>query len=132
MSVAYYIVLDSDEANFDSFVDGKAVAHAIEDLNAICEHTGLPILESFVGQSIDDLEDMLGEDIELPEGESGEHVWHTAEAGITYIDALMAAIRNSQHDLAALDDVLEDLQEYKNVLEQAKEADMKWHLALDI
>lgn len=131
MSVAYYIVLDNDAPDFDSFVNGKAVAHAIEDLNELCEQAGLPLLESFVGQSVDDIADMLGEDIDLPEDETGEHVWHTAEAGITYLDSLMDAIRNNQHGLEASSDVLEDLEEYKSVLEQAKDASMKWHLALD-
>jgi len=132
MSVAYYIVLDNDEPGFDPFVNGKAIAHAIEELDQLCEQAGLPRLESFIGQSAEDVAELLGEDIDWPEDEEAEHVWHTADSGIAYIEALIHAIRNMQHGSQASDEVLEDLEEYKNVLEQAKEVGAKWHLALDI
>ncbi|MFZ6756729.1 hypothetical protein ACO0K9_05870 [Undibacterium sp. Ji50W] len=132
MSVAYYIVLDNDEPGFDSFVNGKAIAHAIEELDTLCEQADLPRLESFMGQSAEDMADMLGEEIDLPEDDAAPLVWHTADAGIAYIEAVIYAIDNMQHGLQASDEVLEDLEEYRRVLEQAKEVDAKWYLALDM
>ncbi len=72
MSVAYYMVLDADEPGFDTFVNGKAVAHATDELDALCHQNGLQTLDSFMGQSMDEFSDMLGEDVELPEGEDGD------------------------------------------------------------
>ena len=69
MGVAYYIVLDNDEPGFDTFVNGKAVARAIDELDALCDEAGLAKLDSFMGQSADDFADLLGEDIEYLEGQ---------------------------------------------------------------
>lgn len=130
MSVAYYIILDTETPGFDTFVNGKAIAHA-DDLEAFCAKCGLPALESFVSQSREELEDMLEEDVELPEGESDDAQWFDAEEGVNYVDALIAALRKEPDALEATADVIDDLLEYKAVLEQAQAIDAKWRLAPD-
>ena len=130
MSVAFYIVLDAEELGFDTFVNGKAIAHA-DDLDAFCVKCGLPTLESFVSQSREELEEMLDEDIEIPEGEAGDAQWFDAEDGVEYVDALIAALRREPDALEATADVIDDLLEYKSVLEKAQAIEAKWRLALD-
>lgn len=132
MSVAYYIVLNAEEPGFDTFVNGKAVAHATDELDALCQENGLQTLDSFMGQSMDEISDMLGEDIELPEGEDGAGTWFEPSEGLALFNALIAAIERNP---SVLDDplpVLEDLREYKAVLERAAAIEAQWHLALDI
>lgn len=132
MSVAYYVVLDIEEPGFDTFVSGKAVARASEELDALCHRTGLQTLDSFMGQSMDDFEDLLGEDIELPDGDDGQAKWFEPAEGIALIESIVSAIKQSVTSVPSADAVLEDLEEYKAVLEQALKIKAKWHLALDI
>ncbi len=148
MSVAYYIVLDTEEQGFDTFVNGKAVAHAADELDALCSQNGLQTLDSFMGQSMDEFADMLGEgdddDDEEGEDESGESLesdergvrgdekWFAPSDGLTAINAIIAAIERNPSALSDPDAVLEDLEEYKAVLERAQAIEAQWLLALDI
>lgn len=132
MSLAYYIVLDNDEPGFETFVNGKAVAHSAEELDALCGHLGLPIFESFMGQSLDDLEDLLGDDLDLPEGEDGDAKWFEPRDGISMIAPLISHLKNHPDVFPSAGDVLEDLEEYRTLLEQADGIGAKWHLAMDM
>ncbi|HEY8023317.1 MAG TPA: hypothetical protein VIF60_02035 [Burkholderiaceae bacterium] len=132
MGVAYYIVLDNDEPGFDTFVNGKAVARAIDELDALCDEAGLAKLDSFMGQSADDFADLLGEEIEYPEGQEDGNLWFEPQAGVELIDALMEQIEQNRDTFEAPDDLLEDLEEYKQVLLRAEAIGALWHLALDI
>lgn len=131
MSVAYYVVLDIEDPGFDTFVNGKAVARASEKLAALCHRTGLQTLDSFMGQSLDDFEDFLDEDIELPD-DDGQTKWFEPAEGIALIESLISAIQQSPASVPFADAVLEEFEEYKAVLEQALKIKAKWHLALDI
>jgi hypothetical protein len=131
MSVAYYIELDDEDPGFETFVNGKAVAHAIEDLDALCEREGIAKLEDFMGQSMDDVADMLGEDIDMPDDAESDALWFEAQAGLDAIDALVGAIQKTPDALSDADAVLEDLAEYRAVLQQAAALGARWHLALD-
>ncbi|MGD0958268.1 MAG: hypothetical protein ABSB19_00525 [Methylomonas sp.] len=130
MSVAYYIVLDVEEPGFDTFVNGKAIAHALEELDALCLRNELPTLDSFMGQSMADFEDLLDEDIELPE--DGEVEWFKPNDGIALIESIVSAIERNPDAISSADDVLEDLLEYNAVLKQAQGVNARWRLALDI
>jgi hypothetical protein len=132
MGVAYYIVLDCEEPGFDYSIDGKAIGDAIEDLESVSDRHGLPKLTDFLGQSMSDISDMLGEDIELPDGEEEGDVWFDPEAGIELLDALREKIRAEPQAVASSEEVLEEIAEYRQVLVQAKAAGAKWHLAMDI
>ena len=132
MGVAYYIALDNEEAGFDTFVSGKSVARAIEELDAISERHGLPRLEDFMGQPMSEFADMLGDDTELPDDAEGAELWFEPEAGIAFLDALSEKIRAEPQALTSPDEVLGDLAEYRQVLMQAKGIGAKWHWALDI
>jgi hypothetical protein len=132
MSVAYYIVLDTEEPEFDTFVNGKAVAHASEELDALCHSSGLPTLDSFMGQSMSEFADLLGEDIELPDGADGETQWFQPSDGIALIESMISTIKRNPTSVTSVDEVLEDLEEYKVVLEKARSIHAQWHLALDI
>ena len=134
MSLAYYIVLDNEEPGFETFVNGKAVAHAIDELDALCDRLGLPMLDSFMGQSADELADLLDEEIELPEGEDPDDdgKWFEPRTGIRLIDALVTALKENPDAVESADSLIEDLTEYHHVLAQAQAIGARWHLAVDI
>ena len=129
MSVAYYIVLDNYDPGFETFVNGKFLAHE-NRLHKLCKKLGLKTFEDFLAISEEDISDMLGEDIELPEGE-GEQ-WFTPEEGLAWVSSLFAHIDANPKSVAESQGCLEDLAEYIEVLEKAKAIGSKWHLNLDI
>ncbi len=128
MSVAYYIVLDRDDPGFDTFVNGKFLAHE-DGLDALCKQLGLKTCEDFLSMSEDEFSDMLDEDIELPAGE-GEQ-WFTPEEGLAWVAALAAHIAANPASVAKPRGCLEDLAEYAEVLEKARAIQARWHLGLD-
>jgi len=109
MGVAYYIVLDNEEPGFDAFVNGKYLANETTKLDAICDKLGIRKFDDFLTMSEDDISDMLGENIDLPEGE-GEQ-WFTADEGIAFVSALIAHIKTNPKDVKNPEGVLEDLAE---------------------
>lgn len=129
MSVAYYIVLDTDEPEFDTFVNGKYLAHEA-GLDALCKQLHLKTFESYLAMSDDDISDMLGEDVDLPEGE-GEQ-WFSAEEGLTWATTLAAYIKAHPSAVTEPQGCIDDLTEYADVFEKAKDIGAKWHLSLDI
>lgn len=144
MSLAYYIVLNNKEPDFDDFVNGKAVAHAVEALDEVCAQAGLPGLDSFAGQSCEELAEMLGDDFDdSDEDEDGDEEvipvkrqysdekWFDAEEGISLMDALVVAIGQHPKIIPDPDEIIEELKGYKSVLEQAKTISAKWHFAID-
>ncbi len=131
MSVAYYVVLDVEEPRFDPWVNGKAVAHAVEELDALCQQSGLQTLDSFLGQAMEDIADMLDEDIELPDGDDGLAKWFEPAEGIALIESIVSVIQQNPTSLSSSAEVLEDLAEYQTVLEKARGIKARWHFALD-
>jgi len=136
MSFAYYIVLDNEEPGFETFVNGKAVAHAADELDALCNKLGLPLLDSFMGQSPSELADMLsdqhdGDDEEFTGPEYSDATWFEPRDGLTLVDAIIAHLQNNPAAVASAADVVDDLHEYKSLLEQAHGIGAKWHLAID-
>ena len=136
MSVAYYIVLDNKEPGFDPFVNGKVVAHAAENLEKVATLAGIQPLESFMGQSSDELMDMLSDDFDDEDDEDSEdhysdRKWFEPSDGIALIDALAKAVRQHPQIIPNPDEVIEDLEEYKDVLQKAASIKAKWHFAID-
>ncbi len=129
MSLAYYIVLDNEEPGFETSVNGKALANE-DDLDSLCGKLGLMALDDFLTMSGDHISDLLGEDVELPEGE-GEK-WFTPEEGLEVFAALSAHIKANPKAVSNAAGCLRDLSEYTAVLENAKSIGAKWHLNLDI
>ena len=130
MSVAYYIVLDNDEPGFDAFVNGKFVAKEATKLDVICNKLGIRKFDDFLTMSEDDISDMLGEEVELPEGE--EEQWFTADEGIAFVNALITHLKENPKDVKNPEGVLEDLAEYADIFEKAKNVGANWHLNMDI
>ncbi|KGF71553.1 hypothetical protein DO97_17660 [Neosynechococcus sphagnicola sy1] len=130
MGVAYYIAFNKEELAVD-FTDGKSVARAIDDLNRLAEELGVKPLEAFMGQSVDDIADMLGEEIVVEDGSDGAASWFDPVEGIAVLDALILALQSDPKRLMSSQDVVEDLQSYKDALLAADTHKAKWHLAID-
>jgi hypothetical protein len=131
MGVAYYIEVDKHDLDVLGDIDGKSVAKAMDDLTILAEELGLPPLDSFMGQSMDDMSDLLGEDIEMDEGIDGAAKWFEPAAGIKVIDGLLKAMAEDPGRIKNAVHVAEDLRSYRDALTQAADAGANWHLAID-
>ena len=123
------IVLDKEDVDFDAFVNGKAVAKAIDDLAGVCAKLGLLPLDDFLATSPDDIEDLLDEDIDIPDC---EEAWFAPDEGLKLIGALSRHLQANPKDVKDARSVLDDLAEYSEVLTQAKAVGAKWHFHLDL
>lgn len=133
MSLAYYIVLDQPDPGFDTFVNGKFLAHE-DGLNAFCAAHQLPGCEDFLSLSAADFDDFFGDDLDdtLPLSEAPDTPWFSAEEGLSWVARLSAQIAAHPEALANPQGCLDDLAEYTAVLTQAKASGARWHLKMDI
>ncbi|MGI9263210.1 MAG: hypothetical protein ACR2QR_14285 [Woeseiaceae bacterium] len=120
MSVAYFVVLNSDDPGFDAFVDGKMLAQQLDDVNAIAAGLGLKALEDYAFQ---DLSEFGGPDMDVQ--------WFDADEGINWACSLKQHLQDNPDGIGDTGDVVEDLNDYLRVFEEAKRRGLKWHLELD-
>lgn len=130
MGVAYYIEFDNETLEVD-YTDGKSVAKAMDELNALAEEIGVSPLEQFMGQSMDDIGDMLGEDIEMDDGSDGAAAWFEPAEGITVLERLIAELKANPKRIRSASAVVDDLESYCVALQTAHAQGAKWHLAID-
>ena len=125
MSTAFYIVLEKEEVEFDTFVNGKSIAQVADNIFELCESNSLKTLEYFISQDPTEFLD----DFDLP-GEF-KHQWYDAQEGLDYFDSLVSLINENACGINK-GEVISDLNEFIGVLQKAKQKNIKWHLELDI
>jgi hypothetical protein len=132
MSVAWYIVLERKISGFDHDVDGKALSGAGKVLDALAGDAGVQPLMDFFSASPEELAgfsedqgiDLKEKAIKLP-----PEKWFSADEGLKTVRALIQAVDNGKTEHA--DKILDDLKEFKKVLEVARNNGVGWHLAVD-
>ena len=119
----------------DTFVNGKAIAHAEEKrLAAIMEALGVKSLVEFFSTVPEELSGLLGEF----EDEAGavpglpEEEWFSAAEGLSTVTALLAYLRERKGELEDQDHIVSDLEEYERVLDALAREGVRWHLSIDI
>jgi hypothetical protein len=132
MSAALYIVLADADPGFDTQVDGKALSHAETELQALAQRLAVaPLMEFF---SMDPA-DMLAEAEEFDAGVTADEVpaeqWFSAESGLKTVQTLLEYLRANPGEIAAGPAVANDLARFQEILEQARERSIRWHLAVD-
>ena len=132
MSVAYFIVIKPEIEGFDPFVNGKAIAKVNEKaLTKLCNSLKVRPLVEFVSQNPDDLAAFLeSEGVDDP-GEIPQEQWFSADDGLTTVRALKQHLAENPDALKNAAAIVEDLDEYENVLDRVKKENVKWHLDVD-
>jgi hypothetical protein len=125
VSTAFYIALEKDDVEFDTFVNGKAIADVADDLNELCESNNIKAIDDFLSQDPSEFLD----DFELPD--DFEIKWYEAQEGLDYFTSLIGLINANDCNFNK-EEVVSDLNEYLDVLQKVKAANLKWHLELDI
>lgn len=120
MSTAYFIVLNTDDPGFDSFVDGKMLTSNLDTLNENIEELGLKAFEEYASQ---DLSEYGGPDME-PQ-------WFKAAEGTIWVSKVMRHLHDNADAVPDAQAILEDLDDYMRVFTEAGKRELKWHLELD-
>jgi len=124
MSIAHFIVLDNEEVDFDTFVNGKSIAHVYEELNNFCKKHELKTIEDF--QYFGD----LFEDFDVIETSNQETKWLEAKEGIDWATSLINKLESKSTNFD-IKPVVNDLNEYLAVFQNAAKVDAKWYFELD-
>lgn len=141
MSLALFIVPES-QLQVDASINGKALAHAIESLEALTETLGVTPLEDFMDHTetlelLEDLdEDEMDEDDFAAEERmiSGDREWFDPAEGLKTVTALLKALQQDPEQVYggfSSQDAQEDLKDLQRVLEACVHEGVQFHLALD-
>ena len=131
MSAAYYIVLDREIDGIDLFVNGKAVARESDRLALMTQALGLRDINEFVSADPDDLAATAEEfGIDLPD-EPPPETWFAPEEGLSWVSQLQAHLTANPDEVGDADTVLDDLAEYRALLNAAQTHEVRWHFAVD-
>ncbi|WP_428737331.1 hypothetical protein [Sulfurimonas sp.] len=128
MSLAYYIVLDKD-VSFDTFVNGKTLANVADKLSQFSQENHLPLLEDFLSQNSEDMDEFLDEFDEFEF--DVEEMWFDAKEGIEWLDQLIKLLQEKQPSFSS-SMLLEDLSTLLDILQKAQQVGAKWRLAIDL
>ena len=143
MGAAYYIVVDTDEPDFDTTVDGKALSRNASQIDAIATSLGFRTLNGYFSISPEDarlqMADLLGIEDENdlpPENEAAiskvpPEEWYDAEHGLEYATRVSEYIRDNPNSVRDVDAVLNDLDQMKQVMSDAVQRGLKWHFLVD-
>ena len=129
MGVAFYIELDKEDVDFETFVDGKSIAQAFDKLTIFSQNNGLKSIEDYVYQDVSEFAEEF-EDMGMDVPEQMEQ-WYDAEEGISWATDMIKNLETKSPEFAT-EYVIDDFKCYLEIFENAKKVDAKWHLAVDI
>ena len=127
MGVAYFIALDKEDPGFETFVNGKAIARASDEIRSITEKLGVKSIDELT--SFGDLVDEFDLTDDIPEMET---VWFDPQYGIDWVKAVTQYVASNRSTLKEPDGVIEELDEYRQIFQKAKAIGAKWHFELDL
>lgn len=130
MGYALFIVLEREIPEVDSFVNGKALAHAEPELAQIAATLGLqPLMDFFAADPAEYFDEEELGDLDLP---AAPIVWHEASEGLPTVEGLLNHLRQQPQALPNSEKVIDDLQECITVLKAAEQHRVRWYLGIDI
>jgi hypothetical protein len=132
MSAAIYIVLARDVPGIDNCASGKALSRAEHVLTPLAHELSVRPLMDFFSMSTEDYA-AQAEEFSLPLGSEGppDEEWFTADEGLRTVRALLAHVDAHPEAVEAPGRVLDDLRDFADVLEAAREHGTRWHLGVD-
>jgi hypothetical protein len=133
MAASMYIVVEGVDPGFDTFVNGRSLARHEDALERLALSLGVrPLIEFFSA-------DENSMSLLIEEGAGNQELlrrlpppqWYSAEDGLITVDALLQALQDDPQQLGTEGkQVLSELKEYSEVLEKARDREMRWHLAV--
>lgn len=128
-----YIVVEGEDPGFDTFVNGRSLARHEDALEKLALSLGArPLIEFFSAD-----ENSMA--LLIEEGAGDQELmrklpppqWYQPADGLKTVQSLLQALRDDPQQLGTEGkQVLSELKEYAEVLEKAREREMRWHLAV--
>lgn len=128
-----YIVVEGDDPGFDTFVNGRSLARHEDALEKLALRLGVrPLIEFFSAD-----ENSMA--LLIEEGAGDQELlrklpppqWYAPTDGLKTVQALLQALHDDPQQLGTEGkQVLSELREYAEVLEKARDREMRWHLAV--
>jgi hypothetical protein len=135
MSAAFFIVLDRKDLGFDTMVNGKFLSQGAKRLEKIAKSLGICPLEEYVSYSPEEaramMEDMGTDPDDVAGMELPEQKWYDPQEGLDWVGRVSAHVRANPSSVRNPKGMLADLEEYRTVLEQAKQVGARWNLQVD-
>lgn len=125
MGISYYIALDRKVA-FDTLVSGRSFAREADAIRRICLKLGISTPNDFLDLSA--AAASFGVD---PSLRAAQPKWFSCVEGLTWVNSLYKYVDEHPSSLNHRAAVLEDLDEFKLVLGNARRRKAKWHLCID-
>ncbi len=135
MGAALYVVLNTSDPGFDTFMSGKALSRSEEPLAAISQKIGVRPLMEFFSTDASELTDfaldagMGAEDLQALPAQAS---WFDPDEGLRTARALIDELQGNSVAIERLDLVIADLKDIVRILEEAKRRGLQWHLAVDL
>lgn len=135
MGAALYISLEKPVAGFDTTsISGKALEKAQAQLDGFARKLGLTPLADFISTDPEEAAAFLEDEGGIPEGLTiPAEEWFDASDGLRTVQGLLDVIRRDPERLrnVIVDHVRVDLEAAEAILAAAKDAGVRFHLAVD-
>ncbi len=128
-----YIVVEGVDPGFDIFVNGRSLARHEDALEKLSLSLGVrPLIEFFSAD-----ENSMA--LLIEEGAGDQELlrrlpppqWYAPADGLKTVQVLLQALRDDPQQLGTEGkQVLSELKEYAEVLEKARDRNLRWHLAV--
>jgi hypothetical protein len=125
---SFYIVLQEKIPGVDGAqLEGRSLSRHSSELDVIAKQEGVMPLSSFFSAAREDVAGLL--DGELPDSEIPKEQWFAAEDGLKTISALLRALKIETSPGNST--LVEELADFRKVLEAAQRRKVRWHLGTD-
>lgn len=135
MGLAWYIAAEREVAGLEIFANGKCIAHADEQrLEQLCLELGVSPLMDFFSVDPQETEALLEAYLDQDEEplSTPDEQWFDADDGLMTVRALEHHLQRQPGKLDNQQAVLQELTEYRAILEVLQQHQVRWHLAIDI
>jgi hypothetical protein len=126
---AFYIVLEEKIPGVDAVgLEGRALSKHSDSLQALANEAGVKPLTSFFSVDKSEVEGLLGDAVGA-EFEIPDKQWFPAAEGLSTISALLIAV--GSHNTPDSEKLMNELKQFKTVLDAAQARKIGWHLGID-
>ena len=133
MSDTFYIALEDDVDDLETFLPAEAVAKAIKKLDRVAREIGVTALGQYVYGHEDDYSDVAehegwtGSDYYG----GGEDGWHDSADGLETVEALIGYIESDPEAVKRPKTTLIELRNFEKILREATQQGVRFRIEVD-
>ena len=126
-----YLSFEREIADVDATkIDWRALSQATDSLDEIALAVGLAPLMGFFSIAGDEAQDFL-EQHGASDAVPADQTWFAAADGLKTVRGLLAALELADDAIAAQEQVIEELEEFENILEILQTVGVRFRLSAD-